>query len=277
MSILGGALGFLGFLIVWLSIGLAIPSLFQNQFSLPVIVFPGAFVLALIGGLRNRIIRRKARQGFASLVEFRTRLDLLFWSAIIFAIYGMLARTRIIPEASPSLSVFLMGVYFLAAMPRFIFGQIVKGLRESRLSMNQFLLVWNSGSPGGSSGHNWLRKAMGGVSERLKMSGLRTPNEDLFLGSSYSVFKGTISDSELDDLAEYIIKPSHWFKVNWTIPYLLSQSKEAESMGFIRQRSIRSILIGDSTLQRLIQFLVVIVFGILEYLLRHFGFISTTI
>ena len=275
--ILAGAFGFLGFLIVWLSLELAIPSIFNNLDSLLVIVVLGTLIFAIFGGLRNWIIRRKAKRGFAALVDFRLNQELLFWSAIILAIYAMLARTRMIPEFSPSLSVFLMGAYFLLATPRFVFGQVVESLREARLSMKLFLLIWNSGNPEDSSGHHWLKKAMEGVALRLKMSGLHVPGEDLFLGSSYSVFKGTMSDSELDDLSEYVIKPSKWFKVNWTIPYLLSQAKEAENMGFTRPRSIRSILMGDSTLQRLIQFLIVIVFGILEYLLRHFGFISTTI
>jgi len=276
MGILGGIFGFLGFFVVWISIGLAVPSVFANQYSLPIVVFPGTITFALIGAFRNRIVKRGAKQGFASLADFRFKLEELFWSAVILAIYGMLARTRIIPEFSISLSVFLMGTYFLMATPRFIFGQITQRLREARLSMKQFLLVWNQGSPEASSGHQWLRKAMGGVAERLKMSGLRTSSEDLFVGSSYSVFKGTISDSELGDLAEYIIKPSDWFNVNWTIPYLLSQSEEAEKAGFTRPRSIRNLFLGESTLQTVIQFFIVVIFGILEYLLRHFGFIPTT-
>lgn len=276
MIILGGAFGFVGFLVVWLSIVLAIPSVSANQYSLLVTVISGTVIFAIIGGLRNWIIRRKANRGLASLVDFRFKLEELFWIAVFLAIYGMLARTRIIPEISISFSVFLMGAYFLMATPRFIFGQVLERLREARLSMKQFLLVWNSGDPDQSSGHRWLRKAMGGLAERLKMSGLRTPSEDLFVGSSYSLFKGTISDSELDDLAEYIIKPSDWSKVNWTIPYLLSQSKEAEKAGFTKPRSVRSLFLGESTLQRAIQFLIVIILGILEYLLKHFGFIPIT-
>jgi len=278
LSLLGGTFGFFGFLVVWLSVGLAVSSFFANQYSLAVLIIPGTIIFGLIGGLRNRIVKRNAKRGFASLVRFRRRLEVLFWIAVVLAIDGMLARTRIIPEISISLSVFLMGVYFLLATPRFFFGSILLSLREARLSMKMFLLVWNSGSPDdGSTGHRWLRRAMAGVAERLKMSGLRTPSEDLFAGSSYSVFKGTISDSELDDLGEYIVRPSDWFKVNWTIPYLLSQSKEAEKAGFTKPRSMRRLVFGESTLQRAIQFLIVVILGIIEVLLKFFGFIPSNV
>jgi hypothetical protein len=66
----------------------------------------------------------------------------------------------------------------------------------------------------------------------LKTFGLSAPAGTLFLGSSYSIFTGTISSLELREIGDWLIKPGNLRSVNWTIPYILSQAKLAEEGGF---------------------------------------------
>src|SRR5207249_955934 len=117
-GILAGALGFVGFLIVWLGTGLVIPELFNGLYYLVIIVFGGATTFTTIGLLRNRIMRHVAKGGFLSLLRLKLRFNKMFWGAVVLAIYAASARTHVIPELSPALSVTIMGSYFLLVVPR---------------------------------------------------------------------------------------------------------------------------------------------------------------
>ncbi len=230
----GFVLGYLGLTIIWVAIGLAYPIVFEIPNSLLLVVFPGSLMLAAIGRLRNRIVRRIADRGLSWIYWIQRIFSWLFWVGVLLAIYAILAVEHLIPEYSIPFSVLLAGSYFLVAAPRFLFGQLVPELREARLCMLQFLSDWNLGSPRFHTGHNWLRRSLGGVERQLATFGLSTSPGTLFLGSSYSLFEGMISAFELEALGDWLIRPADWTFVNWTIPFAISQAEEAERSGFGR-------------------------------------------
>jgi len=227
-----GLLGIVGFTISGIAIGLQFPPLLEDPNSLLIFVNAGTYSFSLLAGLRNRILRRIAHRGFILTFWSQRAFRGMFWVAVILATYSILVAWGIIPNYSSFLFLLFMGLYFLLVMPSLVFSRLMPKQREARLCLSQFLHDWNLGKPKLTTGHSWLRRSLRGVEQQLRTFGLSTPAGTLFLGSSYSIFKGTMSSPELEELGNWLIKPGDWFKVNWTIPYLVSQAEVAEDSGF---------------------------------------------
>ena len=260
--------------IVWIGIEIAFPFLILT-YSLLIAVFGGSFLFALVGAYRNQIVRRIANHGFV----------VTFWAQRVFrwipllgastVLIGVLSLRGIIPDYSPALSIIFVGLYFFLVAPRLlIFPQMMLESREARLCLLQFLLNWNTGKPVHNTGHNWLRRGLRGIEQRLKAFGLPVPSRELFFGSSYALFKGHASNTTFEELAQWLLELSNYSEVNWTIPFLMSEAKKAEEDGFERPgRSFDSFRnLKFMTLERLAS--ITIILGAIYGLLTYFGILK---
>jgi hypothetical protein len=270
-SIEGASLGFLTFVILGIAIGLTSQILFGVSVPFLIFVLAGSFVLAEVGRRRNQIVRRIANLGFAWTYWSERVISWSFWVAVVLAVYAILSIKQIIPDYSIQISELLAGLYFLLATPQFLLGQLMTAPKAARLCLLQFLSDWNAGKPVVTTGHSWLRRALRGIEQRLKTFGIPAPAGELFFGSSYSLFKGHVSNVTFEELAKWLIEASNYSNVNWTIPFLLREAKQAEEDGFRRPRRMLSRR-GLTLPEAESAILIVISVGTAIYgLLVHFG------
>ena len=272
-AIEGALIGFLGFTITAIGIVGLFPSLLVGYFF-SIFVAVGSAFYAAIGQFRNPIVRRIANHGIAWTYWSQRVFSWLFWVSALMAIYAVLSFRHIIPECSDSISILFAGLYFLLATPQFLIGKLMTDLKEARLCLLQFMSDWGRGKPEFSTGHSWLRRGLRGTEQRLKAFGIPAPAGDLFLGSSYSLFKGHVSNITFEELAKWMIEPSNYSNVNWTIPFLLHEAKQAEEDGFGRPRRIlrpRSLTLPEAESA----ILIIISVGTAIYgLLAHFSILK---
>ncbi len=269
-GLVGSSLGFLGALIISVALGLTSQTLFGVPIAFLGFVLLVSSLLATVGALRNRILKGLAKRGLAWTYWSQRLFSGMFWFAVISAIYGILSIKQIIPMYSIQLSELFAGLYFLLATPQFLFGRMMEELRESRLCLLEFMSSWNAGKPIRSTGHSWLRRGMRGIEQRLKAFGIPAPTGELFFGSSYSLFKGHVSNATFEALAAWLIEPSNYSNVNWTIPFLLHEARKAEEDGFHKRRRFR---LRNMTLSEIESAIIIVVSAgpAIYALLVHFG------
>jgi hypothetical protein len=277
-GVLGGSFGFLGFIFLGIVIPFPVPSISFELFLS--FVLTGTGVYAALGEFRDRIVRAFANRGLAWVYWLQRALNWLFWGGVFIALFAIFSVEKVIPlnQVLPAyanaISILFGGFYFLLATPRLLFGQLMTESREARLCLVQFMSDWNCGKPVRSTGHAWLRRGIQTIERKLKTFGVPVPSGELYFGSSYSLFKGHVSDITFEGLAKWLIDSSNYTNVNWTIPFLLGEAKQAEDAGF--HRSHRRLRMRRLTLPETESAIIIAISlgGAIYGLLVHYGILK---
>ena len=218
--------GFFGSFIVWLSLVVAYPGILDLPFQFPLLVLEivAVLVLGALGRWRNWVLGKIAPRGFVFVFRFQLNVQFAYDVALLSGIYSILALYKVVPTYGLSFSVLLAGLFFFLGAPRFIFSRLLKEEWDGRLSLLQFLMEKNASQ---NPRFSWLRRGMRAVEQRLRYSGLSPSPGVLFHGLSYSLFRGSIPDSDIQSLADWLIHPTRYQQVNSIIAGLIWESKQS--------------------------------------------------
>jgi len=244
--LVGGILGYLGSVFLWLGLAVAYPFLFDFPYALAFQIV-GVTALTLLAAFRNRLLARISSRGFVFTFVLQRTIFNVYYGAFLLALYPLFSSSVAIAGYSPPLldglpasTIVLIGLYFFLIAPRFIFSRLLGEIREARLSLLQFLAEWVTENPS----YSWLRRGMRGVAQQLTNSGLSVAPGVLFHGASYSLFRETLSRTELKSLAEWLIHPARFQQANSVVRGLIWESRQAENVGFGKARGVFDRLVA---------------------------------
>ena len=235
-ALLSWALGYVGSFFIWLGLAIRYPIFAEWLYTLLVFEIVGSALFALLAALREELLRKIAKQGFVFTFFLEKGIFWAYYGAFLIALYPLLSLKGAIPEISPllpvysSLPIISVGLFFFLIIPRYALSRLLWEIRESRLCILQFSAEWATGTPR----YFWLRFGMRGVEQGLRRSGLSLKPGVLYHGASYCLFRESLSLSDLNAMAEWLIQPTRFRQVNSTISGLIWASSEAEGSGFGR-------------------------------------------
>ena len=228
LAFTAGVLGTVGFTVSWIAIELVFPPLFSVPNSLLIVVIIGAYGFAFLALFRNRILRRMARHGFLFVIRFQRFFESLFWAAILLAMYGYFARTGRIPEYKPALSLLFMGFYFPLAMPWLVSGRLIRGSREKRLWIMQFLAEFDAGR----INYHWLKNGLSGVERHLRRLGYVVPKGGTYIWACFSLSQKSQLEEQLKFLGDWVRKPQVSDELDRLCTTITVQTRAAERQGY---------------------------------------------
>jgi len=203
----------------------------------------GALTTATIGLVRNNIVILVARRGLPSAFYFHRIAYWSEWGGI--ALGGLsvgFARGWLGPVVNvlPFAAGYLITVFFFVAFfPIYVLGQ------EGRLSICQFLTE----SAVSGRGYPWLRRGLRIVGQRFLDVGTSVQQDELFFGSSYSIFEGSSVESDLYGLyllGKWSSEPDTLYPVHRIAEWFLYRARTGSLAGFSVPLSYRDRIFGTS-------------------------------
>ncbi len=200
-------------------------------------VVVGTVLVASLGLLRNRVLKRVAARGFPAVFRFRRIAFTFYIYSVLTGALGLGYGYGYFSAQSTILVLPLAGLFILFLYLYLLWRDVLVGSEEGRLCIFQFIA--EHGEDG--SGFSWLKRGLAKTRSLLESFGVSAKRNSLYFGSSYSLLEGSYLEWDLDNiyfLGDWTSEPNEMRPVHEIASWFLHRSKKAEKRGFSRVFSL---------------------------------------